>query len=224
MYANGPKIVTDGLVLCLDAGNAKSYPGSGTVWTDLSRTGNNGTLVNGPTFSGDNKGSIFFDGSNDKIDCGNGLNLQITTGTITAWFRATNGNSDYNGIIAKQNAWALFVQNNILASYDWGNSTARSTGITVGNSYWHHAAMTFTETVGTPSNNAIIYLNGIARLTTTIKHLNHDITVQIGDANANQYFTGNIATAQIYNKVLSAAEILQNYNATKGRFNNLILV
>jgi hypothetical protein len=55
-YQNGPKIVADGLVLCLDAGNPKSYTGSGTTWTDLSRNGNNGTLTNGPVFNTGDKG------------------------------------------------------------------------------------------------------------------------------------------------------------------------
>jgi hypothetical protein len=68
MYANGPKIVTDGLVLCLDAANRKSYPGTGTAWNDLSGNGNNGTLVNGPTFSSANGGNLSFDGTNDYTE------------------------------------------------------------------------------------------------------------------------------------------------------------
>ena len=66
-----PKIVTNGLVLCLDAANAKSYPGSGTAWTDLSGLGNTGTLTNGPTYSSANNGSIVLDGINDytSITC-----------------------------------------------------------------------------------------------------------------------------------------------------------
>jgi hypothetical protein len=78
--------------------------------------------------------------------------------------------------------------------------------------------MTFTETIGNPSNNAIIYLDGNAILTTTIKHSNHNVTVQVGEANANQFFGGNIAQASVYNKVLTHDEIQQNYNALKGRF------
>ena len=63
--SHSPKIVTDGLVLCLDAGDGKSYGGSGTTWTDRSVNSNNGTLTNGPTFDSSNGGSIVFDGSND---------------------------------------------------------------------------------------------------------------------------------------------------------------
>lgn len=216
-----PKIVTNGLVLCLDAGNPLSYPpGSGTVWTDLSGNGNNGTLTNGPTYSSANRGSIVFDGADDYVDCGNSSSLQITVGTISVWFNATNANSGYNGIIAKQYAWSLFILNNVLITYDWGGNSNRSTSITVGNSTWNYAAMTFTETIGTPSNNAIIYLNGLSVLTTTVKHSFNNQPVYIGNtALSSQYITGRIASASVYNRVLSSSEILQNYNATKGRFN-----
>ncbi len=78
--------------------------------------------------------------------------------------------------------------------------------------------MTFTETVGTPSNNAIIYLNGSAVLTTTVKHSNHGVTVQVGEANAGQHFGGNIAQVSIYNRALTAQEIQQNFNALKSRY------
>ena len=71
LYA--PRIVTDGLVLCLDAGNRKSYPGSGTSWVDMSGNNNTGTLTNGPTFGGGNGGSIVFDGVNDFVNFSNYL-------------------------------------------------------------------------------------------------------------------------------------------------------
>jgi hypothetical protein len=67
-YNNGPKIVSDGLVLCLDAGNNKSYPSSGTSWSDLSGNNNNGTLTNGPTFTGSFGGGVVFDGVDDTVN------------------------------------------------------------------------------------------------------------------------------------------------------------
>ena len=216
--AHSPSIVLNGLVLCLDAANTKSYPGTGTTWTDLSGGGNTGTLQGSPTYSSANGGSLSFNGSSQYANCGNAGNLQITVGTISAWFNANNGNSGYNGIIAKRNAWGLFVADNVLVTFDWGNNAARSTGITVGNSTWNYAAMTFTETVGTPSNNAIIYLNGNPILTTTIKHSLHIEQVQVGEANFSQFFGGNISQASIYNRALSASEIQQNFNALRGRY------
>jgi len=216
--SHSPRIVTTGLTLYLDAGNKKSYPGSGTTWTDLSGRSNNGTLENTPSYSSSNGGSLLFNGTTQRVVCGNASNLQITVGTISAWFNADNGNAGYNGIIAKQSAWGLFVASNVLVAYDWGNGAERSTGITVGNSSWNYVAMTFTETVGTPSNNAIVYLNGRPVLTTTIKHQNNNVQVMVGEANAGQYFGGNIAQTSVYNRVLSASEIIQNFNALRGRF------
>ena len=212
------KTISNGLVLHLDAANIKSYGGTGTSWKDLSGTENNGTTSGTPTFSTSNGGYFIFDGADDKIDCGNNTSLRITVGTISVWFNATNANSGYNGIIAKQNAWGLFVRDNLLVTYDWGNGAERNTNSTVGNSTWNHAAMTFTETVGTPTNNARIYLNGSLVLTTTVRHSNHDVTVQLAEANASQYLIGNISMASVYNRVLSPDEILQNYNSAKSRF------
>ena len=106
---HSPSVVTSGLVLALDAGNTKSYPGTGTTWTDLSGNSNTGTLISSPTFSSVNGGSLTFNGSTNYVDCGNATNLQLYTGTIAAWIKASSGNSSYRGIIVKQNAWALFV-------------------------------------------------------------------------------------------------------------------
>jgi hypothetical protein len=211
--------VTSGLVMYLDAAKTTSYPGSGTTWTDLSGNSNTGTLTNGPTYSSANSGSIVFDGTDDKVDCGNASSLQITQGTISTWINANSGNSNYNGIITKQLAWSLFVKDNILISYDWGNVAERTTGITVGNGTWNHIAMTFTETVGTPTNNAIIYVNGSPVLTTTVRHSAQSAPVQIGDGNnTSQNFGGNVSQTLIYNRALSASEVAQNYNAFKGRY------
>lgn len=210
-------IVTSGLVLHLDAGNAASYPGSGTTWTDLSGSGNNGTLVNGPTYSSANGGSIVFDGTNDTVNCGNAASLQITVGTISAWINATSDNSGFNGIITKQNAWGLFVFDNILVAYSWGGGGTRSTGVNVGNSTWTHVAMSFTETTGSPSNNAIIYVNGSPVLTTTVIHSNQSQQVTT-DGSSSQCLSGNTSQIAIYNRVLSSTEITQNYNALRGRY------
>ena len=82
-----PSIVTNGLVLCLDAGNQLSYPGTGTTWNDLSRNGNNGTLTNGPVFN--SGGSMVFDGVNDYISLGTYIGFGSINRTIITWFRIT---------------------------------------------------------------------------------------------------------------------------------------
>lgn len=218
-FGNGPSVVTNGLVLALDAGDRNSYPGSGTVWTDLSGNNNSGSFVNGPTFNSANGGSIVFNGTNQYINCGNNSSIQITVGTISAWVKTTSPGSSFRSIIAKQSAWGLFVADNILVTYDWGAAATRTTGINIADGTWKYTALTFTQTVGTPSNNAIVYLNGTSVLTTTVQHSNHGVNLQIAEANASQFLNGNIANAQVYNRVLSAVEIAQNYNAQKSRFN-----
>jgi hypothetical protein len=220
-FANGGRIVTNGLVLSLDASDQNSYPGSGTTWSDLSGNNNSGTLVASPTFSSTNSGNLVFNGSSQYINCGNNSSVQITVGTISAWVRATSPGASFRSIMAKQFAWGLFIADNILVAYDWGNSLTRTTSLNIANGIWNHTAMSFTQTVGTPSNNAIIYLNGAAVLTATIKHLNQSANLQIAGAttDSTQILNGNIANAQVYNRVLSAAEIAQNYDAQKSRFN-----
>lgn len=216
-----PSIVTNGLVLHLDAASPKSYLSGNTTWNDLSRNGNNGTLTNGPTFSAANGGSIVFDGANDYIDCSNQTSIQITQGTIMTWIKTSNAGNSYRGIVVKQWNYGLFTKENFLITYDWGTFSDRSTGINIANGVWKHIAMTFTDNTGTPLNNANIYVNGLNVLTTTIKYSNNNINLQIANGGTSevQYFNGNISHVSIYNRALTAAEISQNFNATKKRFN-----
>ena len=89
MVTGTPRIITDGLVLYVDAANTKSYPGSGTVWTDLSPTQITGSLTNGPTFNSANGGSIFFDGTDDIVDLGTNNTLNFTDSfSVSFWMRA----------------------------------------------------------------------------------------------------------------------------------------
>ena len=110
-YSKGPRIVTDGLVLYLDAGNSKSYPGTGTVWNDLSGNNNNGTLVNGPTFSSANKGSIVFDGVNDGCNINNNSFINPTNAiTFGAIVNLSGYGSNYAPIIFKQNNYTSLYE------------------------------------------------------------------------------------------------------------------
>jgi hypothetical protein len=221
-------IVKNGLILDLDAAKRDSYPGTGTAWNDISGFQYNGTLTNGPTFNSSNGGTIVFDGVDDYINCGNSSNLQINQGTISAWVKTSSPGSSFRGIITKQNNYGLFTNSGTLVTYDWGNPSIRNTGINIADGTWKNVAMTFTDNTGTPSNNAIIYLNGTAVLTTTIKIFNNLIEVQLASGGTSdatpsgtrgiQQLNGSIAQSLIYNRALSSTEIKQNYNATKGRY------
>ena len=106
----GPRIVTNGLVLCLDAGNNKSYPGSGTVWNDLSGNNFNGILTNGPTYSPSSGGGIVFDGVNDYISLGSVLNNSFT-GLSFSFFCYYSGYTTFPRIVAKNHdTWTVYLR------------------------------------------------------------------------------------------------------------------
>ena len=112
-YAFG-QIVTNGLVLALDAADRNSYPDSGTTWTDLSGNGSNGTLINGPTFSSVNGGSIVFDGLNDYVNISTPVNL-TNPSTICAFINTsvtTGSNQVIYGPSANQEDNWLSISNN----------------------------------------------------------------------------------------------------------------
>jgi hypothetical protein len=225
MYT-GPNIITNGLVLSLDAANTKSYISGSTTWYDKSGNNITGSITGSftfPTYNSSNNGTLVFNGKNNIVDFANPSVLQITSGSINIWFRAiqapvVGAGGGFNGLITKQGAWGLFMSGSLLVTYDWGGGATKATTFGIGDFNWYNACMTFSETVGTPSNNAIIYLNGVAILTTTIKNTTSN-QVQIGNGgNAQQYMSGSVGSAQIYNRVLSPSEVLQNYNSQKSRF------
>jgi hypothetical protein len=219
-------IVTSGLVLNLDAGNLNSYPGSGTTWTDLSGNGNNGTLVNGPTYSGANRGSIVFDGTNDNIQLA-GTNFSLNTMTISAW----NYSSNYiqngfmfekttNGIVNTQ--YSLFYNGDNTIYYrtkavSTEDLVVNTTTAGVVNSLWNNVVATFDGTIKR------IYVNGI--LAATSATLSGTITQNttgsafIGIFGGGGYpFNGRIAQTQLYNRALTPEEVSQNFNALRGRY------
>jgi hypothetical protein len=216
-YYNGPTIVTNGLVLYLDAANSKSYPGSGTSWVDLSGNGNNGTLTNGPTFNSQNGGSIVFDGTNDRvlmsaaIDTNSSFSLEFwalrTSDANIGTLIGGNGPNNYFVIRMLSNAVSL------VKSYaaELGNFGASSA--TVSNTI-NHVVVTRSGTTYT------CYTNGIFRGTLTINQTYSTASPALGiyDSGNNEPFSGRIYKFAHYNKALSALEVLQNYNATKTRF------
>jgi hypothetical protein len=209
------KIVANGLIFNIDAAQLRSYPTTGTTWTDLSGSNFNGTLNNTPTFSSTNGGIFNFDGTNENVTFTTAPS--VTIGSANIWFKTSNAGTSFRCLIARGSSWGIFLSDNILITYDWGNFATRSTGINVANGTWQNVSLTFSQTIGTPSNNAIIYLNGSAVLTTTIKFSSSQ-AFQIASQVSTQFFTGDIANAQVYNRVLTATEVLQNYNAVKSRF------
>ena len=217
--AHSPKIVSDGLIFLLDAANKKSYDqtgSGGTTWTDLSGNGNNGTLTN--------VGAIFHEiGShfkfNELLTAGTGY---VEMGTVVAtsytkniWFR-TNAAGSNNLMSGSSSAggtvlWASGGEQTIFAGHNgsWSQVSWNS-GSSTGLRTWHNACVTYSSTV------LKLYVNGILRSTGTSTDPT-DLTLHIA-AYANQYeLTGDVAYASLYNRALTAEEVLQNYNAIKNR-------
>ena len=214
---HSPLIVTDGLVVYLDAGNTRSYTGSGNTAYDLSGSGNTSALTNGPTFNSSNLGAFVLDGSNDYIL----VNLQANILSKTAYTKIayiyisnfSTSNNIISGGFSGQHAFWMFGTNKLNAGHNgaW-NTVVGATSLSLNT--WYFAAVTYSDSTGWK-----LYLNGRedgTSATTTTFNGNQEIV--IGAYSSGNNFTGRIASVQVYNRVLSASEIVQNYNATKRRY------
>jgi len=211
----GPRIVQNGLILDVDAAVPRSYSGSGLTANGLVG-GIGGTLVNGVGFGTTNNGFFTFDGSDDYINFGNSSTLQQSSGTLSVWAKASSPGGSYRGIIAKQGSYGLFYVTGQLWIYDWGANLGRSTGIDIADNTWKNLVLTYQSGV---SNGTFIYLNGVSVLTTTITIQSQGANLFGGaEANASQFAACQISSFNMYNRALTAQEVLQNYNATKGRY------
>ncbi len=217
-------IVTDGLVLCLDAANKRSYPGTGTTWTDL-KGGNNGTLNNGPTFDAGNGGSFLFDGANEYAQF-NGVSA-TSNATVMFWWNIPNGISDTNTI--HHRFWNMSGDYECRSSrrddhgagkgsimFDIGSSrvvyTARRNW---GANVWYSLALTHNYS----ENYLKIYTDGVLTDSSTFgtDPNGEGSALRIGDKDGSPMY-GDIANFSIYDRALSAEEVLQNYEATVGRY------
>lgn len=215
-----PTIVTTNLSMYLDAGQAASYPGTGTAWTDLSSNNRNGTLTNGPTYSSADGGSIVFDGTNDYVQCSG--SITTTAATFVSWIRRNGTQGSYDGILISRgtNVTGMMFQSSNQLAYIWNNAVNAYTwqsGLIVPDLTWCMVAVSVTST------SATAYLcqsSGITSATNTVSHTSTTLDdIKIGQEDfGGRFFTGNIATAMIYNRALSADEIQQNFNALRSRY------
>ena len=213
-YAFG-QIVTDGLVLCLNASDRNSYVSGSTTWNDVSGRGNNGTLTNGPTFNSGNGGNIVFDGSNDlvRINNGNGINIGNTFTTFV-WVKFNSygtvllGSNDYG-----DSGYPLYVENANNLYIAAGGTYTSTTTASLSTNQW--TCLTVVR------NNTSVnwYKNGINIGTSTLGSSSSNVLKSIGNYNNGGFpLNGDIALTQVYNRALTALEVQQNYNAQKSRF------
>ena len=221
-----PKIVTDGLILSIDAANKKSYPGSGTTWTDLAGS-NDGTLTNGPTFDSGDGGSIVFDGVDDYVDYNSfGVGGDSSSYTFSAWSKNSNNSSilvkgrDGNGA-----GWSLRIgtySNQFIASAAKSNPVAGYNvfGGAYVSSVWAYVTGVWESDTGKLS----LYVNGSLEGSYTFSGTapfalrSSTIGWSMAKITNSSIGQGSIACASVYNRALSSTEVLQNYNALKSRF------
>jgi len=226
-FQYSPKIVTDGLVLYLDASNTKSYPGSGTVWSDLSRSGNNGTLINGATFNSGNGGNIVFDGVDD-YSLGIFTFTKTNIITINLWGKYnTLPNTGNRGLFQIQNG-GIVPSTQIKTIGGWLNTQGRMWGRVIDTSGEKNLPQVLASTILT---NNWYYFSYVADGSNYKLYINGDFKTQI-DYNGtileyDRIFLAtqgtepsncNISNVTIYNQSLTPQEVLQNYNATKSRY------
>jgi hypothetical protein len=225
---HSPLVVTDGLVLYLDAANTKSYPGAGAIWNDLSGQGNNGTLTNGPTFNSANNGSIVFDGTDDVVRVTQQSGLTPTYFTTESWIKLNTSQASRVFIATfseSESGIGMGINDNVsnnVKFFTSGNSYAGYDHLyqigTLNNNQWYHVVCTYDGT------QKILYINGelntSKNYTQAIGYTGNDFTVGGLDYNGSiiQSLNGNISLAKMYNRALSPTEITQNFNALRTRF------
>ena len=221
--AGQPSIVTSGLVFYLDAANRKSFVSGSKNWIDLSNNNYTGSLKNGVGYSGTNLGSLVFDGTNDYVSASSISSLFTGDMTAEAWIKLTAFSGDWVRIIgtAKTSGddrtfgiW-YWVDGGILWQRTGGtnpNMYSTSPKLTVGS--WTYVAAT------TSGTSHALYLNGVSIGTATAAGpwTASGQPITVGYAGFHTYTNSSISGVKLYTRGLTAAEILQNYNATKVRF------
>ena len=224
----GPDLSQDGLILHVDASDKNSYPGSGTTCHNLASKSNTGTLENSPSFSTDQRGAFNFDGTDDYIEIDPPIPQATTEITINAWFKATgapSNNDENGGMIFGGNPG---LNHGPILQYSWANtnvgfsiyinqSFTKATGVS--QNTIHNACGTFNRPTGK------IYINGVKEVEDT---KDYNVTYQdttsgnrIGEWGYSSYqrnFQGQIYLLQVYNRELSADEVLKNFEMQRTRF------
>jgi hypothetical protein len=232
--AYNTNIVRDSLVLYMDAANIKSYPGSGTVWFDLTTNKRDGTLVNGTSFSADNGGVLVFDGTDDFVEVpyssywDDNVFGTATNFTIECWYKP-GVFENWDTVIEKSESPGWYSRSE--GASIWINATgiqgvyasgvdSNPAGSAVIISYttstlkWYHICFTGDGTT------LRLYVDGIERVTGLVS--SRTVTVYNGSVGPRfgrrQYMNGQLASTRFYTRGLSATEIQQNFNATRGRY------
>ena len=218
----GGKIITDGLVLCLDAANPKSIVSGSTTWGDLTSNLNNGTLVNGPTFDSGNGGSIVFDGIDDYVI---GTNVVISSqATLLVWFKTSTSQTNKYLLSlpsnsAGANGFDIYLTTGAVGSYCITNpSNVGNVGYSVGynDGLWHMVTVSYNGSALT------MYWDGVqvntSSLSGTIKQTENGEYNVCRFGSFGLYTNANVSYVNVYNRGLTSSEVYQNYYAIKSRY------
>ena len=227
----GPDIVENGLTLFLDASNIRSYPGSGTTWSDLSGNGNNGTLTNGPTFSAGNLGSIVFDGTNDYVTVANASSLNPSNGiSVSVWVKFTSTINNTRQMLVEKHTspgsgWWFAGENNKIVWLILGTSGGEKyIDLTNNTSLISGIIYNIVGTYDATGSTLKLYVNGrddggtILGGGSGLSSSSNPLIIGKQHNWGNGPSSITMFNTSLYNRALSAAEVLQNYNATKSRF------
>ena len=222
--SHSPSIVTDGLVLCLDAANRRSYPGSGTSWLDLSGNSANGTLINGFAFSSDVGGCMVFDQTNEKCYLSA---TRLNVGhkwTMMCWYYPASSGDDIMGFSGYGPYWGYTIKSYNSRPYiyyqdssgNWigGGGIYTASGTATLNS-WNHCAITFDNGTYASYMNGFKFYNGSGLALTGFNYGSGQFNLGLVGWSTNALKYSN---AQVYNRALTADEVRRNYLATKSRF------
>jgi hypothetical protein len=229
-FKNGPTLSTKDLIICLDGSDRNSYTGTGTTWIDLSGKKTNGTLVNSPVYSTANGGVFIFDGINEYVDLGYIGDYRTASYTLCAFIYPEFDYLQFGRLIIGKSTSCNIAE----LGLDYGRTTNKFTFVsrndltlTSVNTYtsykWYYVVLTRSNN-GNNTYTSTLYINGTLDTATTVGYAGTggSANINIGRSpgcSGNGTFLGKISSVAVYNRVLTAGEVLQNYNAQKGRFN-----
>jgi len=234
----GPNIVEDGLIFATDAWNKQCWqPNASTSGSFNDLIGNNtGSIYNDTSGSLGSNGSWVFDGTDDYIDCGSSVGV-LDTGdafSLSFWFYLTDegGLGDHRAIMGRASTtvgWVARIHDahsvprlSFALTNGVSNYKAQATSEVSPNT-WYYGACTYDGADPVATSNINVYLNGALDNSTTdnggtVNNFTYSTNTKIGSINGGWYFEGNLGELMIYNKALTASEVLQNYTVTKDRF------
>lgn len=219
---NSPQgIVTNGLLLWLDAGRPGSYSGSGTTWRDLANSlaSNDATLVNSPTYSTSNEGYFTFSKASSQSATVSGTNLVPSAAyTKAVWFNLTDTTSDHNLISSDTGGHFMYFSgtNKMYCGHaNWVSYTQYGSTATFSSNVWYHVILTYTT-----SDGMKLYINGTLDSTYTANKTAHtgDGSTNIGRFGAGNFLNGRVAHILTYNRAITELEVKQNFNVQRSRY------